>query len=47
MVRQTVQPRILEKIKEKLEVVERKIIRGKKNKNNYGKRRNQGRKSRS
>jgi len=47
MVRQTVQPRILEKIRKKLEVVERKTIRRKKNRNNHRKRRNQGRKSRS
>jgi len=47
MVRQIVQPRILEKIREKLEVVERKTIKGKKNGNNYERKRNQGRKSRS
>jgi len=33
MVRQEIQPRILGKIREELETVERKVIRGKKNRN--------------
>jgi len=40
MVRQKVQSRILEKIGKKLETVERETIKGKKNGNNYRRRRN-------
>ena len=40
MVRQEIQPRILEKTVEKLETVERKMIRRKKNRNDCKKRRN-------
>ena len=47
MVRQTVQPRILGKIGEKLEIVERKTIRKKKNRNDHRERKNQGRKIKS
>ena len=46
MVKQIVQPRILGKIREELEMVERKTIRKKKNRNNHG-RRNRGREIRS
>ena len=47
IVRQEIQPRILGKIREELETVKRKVIRGKKNRNNQERRRNQGRKIRS
>ena len=40
IVRQMVQPKILGKIGKELEMVERKKIRGKKNENNCGERRN-------
>jgi len=46
IVKQTVQPRILGKIGEELEMVERKTIRKKKNGNNHG-RRNREREIRS
>ena len=46
MVKQTVQPRILEKIGEELEMVERKTIKKKKNGNNH-RRRNREREIRS
>jgi len=42
-----IQPRILGKARKELEMVERKAIRGKKNRNNCRGRRNQGRKFRS
>ena len=47
IVRQEIQPRILGKIREELETVKRKVIRGKKNRNDQERRRNQGRKIRS
>jgi len=47
MIRQIVQPRILEKIREKLETIERKTIRGEKDGNNRERRRNRGRKIRN
>jgi len=47
MVRQTIQPRILGKVGKELEMVERKKIRGKKNRNNHRGRRSRSRKFRS